>query len=132
MMVAGDLARAGDSFENALKINPTHYRARTKCAICFHETNRKSVAIDMLVKPEPIDSSTLELHYKTAILYCDKSRFTQALANLESTMKNNYAEPDAALNIEVVLENLGLIDRAVATWDRLTETAHNAISARYR
>ena len=86
----------------------------------------------MLAKPEPIDLAALELHYKTAILYCDKSRFTQALANLEGVMKNNYAEPDAALNIEVVLENLGLIDRAVATWDRLTETAHNAISARYR
>ena len=132
MMVVGDLAKAAESFENALKINPTHYRAQTKCAICFNESDRQSLALDMLTQPQPIDLATLELHYRTAILYCDKSRFTQALANLENAMKSNFAEPDASLNIEVVLENLGLIDRAVATWDRLTETARNAISARYR
>jgi len=35
------------------------------------------------------------------------------------------------MNVEIVLENLGLVDRAIATWDRLTETAKTAISARY-
>jgi len=74
----------------------------------------------------------LEMHYRVAILYCDKKRFGQAMANMEAAMKDNFTDPDAGLNIAVVLENLGLIDRATATWDRLTETAHHAISAGFR
>lgn len=132
MMVVADLNRAAQSFENALNINPTHHRARTKLVLCLHETNKESLAIETLVKLEPITLDTLRLHYETAILYCDKVKFAKAVTNLESTMKNNFTQPDATLNVEVVLENLGLIDRAVATWDRLTETAHNAIGARYR
>ena len=132
MLIAGEMGRAVESFERALEINPTHHRARTKLVLCLHETDRQALATDILIKSEAISLDILELHYKTAILYCDRPKFAEALAHLRSTMKNNFTEPDAVVNVEVVLENLGLIDRAVATWDRLTETAHNAISARYR
>ena len=132
MLITGDVARAAQSFERALEINPTHHRARTKLVLCLHETDRQALAADILIKVEAISLDMLELHYRTAILYCDRKKFGEALAHLESAMKNNFTEPDAVVNVEVVLENLGLIDRAVATWDRLTETAHHAISARYR
>jgi predicted O-linked N-acetylglucosamine transferase (SPINDLY family) len=100
--------------------------------LCLHETDRQALAADTLIKTDAIGLDMLELHYRTAILYCDRKKFSEALAHLESAMKKNFTEPDAVVNVEVVLENLGLIDRAVATWDRLTETAHHAISARYR
>jgi tetratricopeptide (TPR) repeat protein len=100
--------------------------------LCLHETDRQGLAMDILTKTEAIGLDMLELHYKTAILYCDRKKFAEALAHLESTMKNNFTDSDAVVNVEVVLENLGLIDRAVATWDRLTKTARHAISARYR
>ncbi|MCD6394498.1 MAG: tetratricopeptide repeat protein [Planctomycetes bacterium] len=132
MLITGDAAKAAQSFERALEINPTHHRARTKLVLCLHETDREALAADILTKVEAISMDMLELHYRTAILYCDRRKFGEALAHLQSAMKENFTEPDAIVNIEVVLENLGLIDRAVATWDRLTETAHYAISARYR
>jgi len=132
MLITGDIGKAAQSFERALEINPTHHRARTKLVLCLHETDRQSLAMDILTRSEAIGHDMLELHYKTAILYCDRKRFAEALAHLQNTMKNNFTEPDAIVNVEVVLENLGLIDRDVATWDRLTETARHAISARYR
>jgi tetratricopeptide (TPR) repeat protein len=132
MMATDNLPSAVQSFENALRINPTHHRARTKLALCLHETGQCELAIEKLTEPDLMQTSLLELHYQTAILYCDKHKFAAALANLESTMKANFTQPDAAVNIQVVLENIGLIDRAVATWDRLTEAAHNAISTRYQ
>jgi len=132
MMVAQDLAAAARSFRAALEINPTHHRARTKLVLCLCETHNEAAAIEVLTKPEPITPEMLQLHYRTAILYCDKKKFAQAMANMEAAMKENFTEPDAGLNIAVVLENLGLIDRAMATWDRLTETAHHAISAGFR
>ncbi len=132
MMIAGSAKAAIQSFEAALEINPTHHRSRSKFAICLYETGHHKLAIEKLTETDPLEPSTLGLHYRTAILYCDKCRFARALCKLEDTMKNNFTQPDAIVNIEVVLENLGLVDRASSTWDRLTETAHNAISARYR
>ena len=79
----------------------------------------------------PFYQRSIDLHYKTSILYCNKEKFASAVFNLQNTMKENYTKPDALVNIEIVLENLGLVDRATATWDRLTETARTAISARY-
>ena len=132
MMIVGDQDRAVQSFENALEINPTHHRARSKLTLCLYEQGGKEAEIAKLLDPDRFDHSTLELHYRTAILYCDRRRFAEALSQLENTMKDNFTQPDALANVEVVLENLGLVDRATATWDQLTETAHNAISARFQ
>lgn len=131
MMVIGNFKAAIESFEKALEINPTHCRVRSKLALCLYECDEKELAINKLIDTEPMNAETVNLHYKTAILFCDKQKFASALYNLESSMKENYTQPDASTNIEVVLENLGLVDRAIATWDRLTETAKTAISERY-
>lgn len=132
MMAGGDLKKAIRFFEAALQINPTHYRVRAKLAICLYEQGKVDAAIRALTAQNALDRKTIDLHYQTAILYCDKQRFAAAVDNLEKTLKDNFTDTDAAGNLEIVLENLGLIDRAMATWDRLTETAHNAISARYK
>jgi tetratricopeptide (TPR) repeat protein len=132
MMVTGNCSDAIQSFETALGINPTHHRSRSKLAICLYDSGKVDVAMTALDAGSAIDSNSLSLHYKTAILYCDREQFASALYKVESAMKENYTEPDALVNIEVVLENLGLVDRAVATWERLSETARKAISARYQ
>ncbi len=132
MMAAGDSSAAVRSFRAALEINPTHHRARTKLALCLHESKNRAAAVEVLTRPEPTTSEMLQLHYRIAILYCDKKKFGQAMANMQTAMKDNFTDPDAGVNVAVVLENLGLIDRATATWDRLTETAHHAISAGFR
>ena len=131
MMVIGNFKGAIESFEKALEINPTHSRVRCKLALCFYECDEKELAMSKLIETEPMNTEIVNLHYQTAILFCDKEKFASALFNLENTMKENYTQPDASTNIEVVLENLGLVDRAIATWDRLTETAKTAISERY-
>jgi tetratricopeptide (TPR) repeat protein len=132
MMVQGNIPKAIEFFESALEINPTHYRSSSKLAVCLHDCGKNDLALESLMAMSLMDRDTLQLHYQTAILFCDKRRFADALASLENTLKQNYADPDAIVNIEVVLENLGLVDRAISTWDRLTETARFAIGARYQ
>ena len=122
-------SQAVAAFQNALQINPTHYRATTKLAICLFETNQKQVALNYLTGPQCIDKDTLELHYKTALLYCDKVMFASSLLNLERQLETNFAAPDATVNISVVLQNLGLLDRADAMWDSLSDTADHAINS---
>jgi len=112
--------------ETALEINPLYGRARTKLAVCLFETNKAQQALGHLAAPEPLDPATLSLHYKTALLYCNRVKFASTLLNLERTMEENFAYPAAADNISIVLQNLGILDRAAATWDTLAEMANHS------
>ncbi len=131
MMSVGRLAEAIISFQSALEINPDYHRARNKLAICLFEIDRKAEALDHLSAPGRLDKDTLDLHYKTSLLYCDKVKFASSLMNLERHLENNFARPDAAVNISIVLQNLGLLDRVTTMWDNLSETADQAINADY-
>lgn len=132
MMIANEMGLAINSFKAAIEINPTHYRAKSKLAICLFETGETEKALDTIVSAEKLDISTLDLHYKTAILFCDKKQFSSAINNTQKAYQSNYHGEDIVGNVEVVLENIGLIDRAIATWDRLTETAKAAISQKFQ
>jgi len=131
MMSIGRITEAIQSFQTALEINPDYTRARSKLAICLFEIGRKSEALEHLPGPDHLDKDTLELHYKTALLYCDKVKFASSLMNLERHLEKNFARPDAVVNISIVLQNLGLLDRVTATWDNLSDTADQAINIDY-
>jgi len=128
MMSLGRLSEAVTEFQTALDINPTFTRAASKLALCFFETDRKTEALRQLTAPEPLDKDTLELHYKVALLYCDSVRFASSLINLEHLLENNFTSADTTINISVVLQNLGLLDRAAAMWDNLADTAAQAVN----
>jgi tetratricopeptide (TPR) repeat protein len=123
----GNITDAINAFQNALQINPAYHRARSKLAICLFETDQKLAALKQMVGPDCLDKDTLELHYKTALLYCDKLKFASSLMNLERYMHNNFTSADPTVNVSIVLQNLGLLDRATVMWDNLYETAKHAI-----
>lgn len=129
MMNVGRLEHAIESFRTALGINPAYTRAKSKLAICLFETGRKTEALNQLTSSDCLDKDTLQLHYQTALLYCDRVKFASSLINLEHHLERNFACHDATVNISIILQNLGLLDRATAMWDNLTETANQAIIA---
>ena len=96
--------------------------------MCLFETNQKTLALEQLIAPEHLDKDMLELHYKIALLYCDKVKFASSLINLDRLLENNFTCPDAAVNISIVLQNLGLLDRVTAMWDNLSDTANQAMN----
>ncbi|UCG50129.1 MAG: tetratricopeptide repeat protein [Phycisphaerales bacterium] len=122
----GKLAAAISCFEAALEINPAYHRAATKLAVCLFDTGRPKIALERLTVPDKLDKDTLELHYKTALLYCDKVKFAGSLLNLERHLEENFAAPEAAVNVSVVLQNLGLLDRVTLMWENLSDTAARA------
>ncbi|HUT28707.1 MAG TPA: tetratricopeptide repeat protein [Sedimentisphaerales bacterium] len=128
MMGVGEMQQAIEAFGRALEINPTFGRARSKLAVCLFETDSKEAAMEQLTGPNCLDKQMLELHYQTALLYCDKIKFASSLMNLERQMHQNFTNSgDAAVNISLVLQNLGLLDRAETMWDNLSDTAREAI-----
>jgi tetratricopeptide (TPR) repeat protein len=114
-------------FEAALFVNPTYIQARNKLSLCLYETDQKRSALENLVGPACLDRDTLELHYKTALLYCDRVKFASTLLNLVRGLEENFAGLDTTMNVAVVLQNLCLLDRTTTIWDSLAETAEHAI-----
>jgi tetratricopeptide (TPR) repeat protein len=127
MMGVGLINNAIEYFRLTLKINPTYDRAKNKLAICLLESDDKNSSLDLLNAPDYLDKDTLSLHYKTALLYCDKLKFASSLFNLARYMEDNFSASDSTVNISVVLQNLGLLDRVAAMWENLSETASQAI-----
>ena len=129
LLNTGRMADAIAAFQNALQINPAFHRARTKLAVCLFETDQKPAALQQMTGPDCLEKDTLELHYKVALLYCDKLKFASSLLNLDRQMQNNFTHTDPTVNISIVLQNLGLLDRVTAMWDNLSETARHAIES---
>jgi len=126
LMSVAKMDEALEAFQNALEINPTYTRARNKLVVCLFEIDQKELALEEVIGPECLDKDTLELHYRTALLYCDRIKFASSLINLERYMEDNFTCTDATVNISIVLQNLGLLDRAVAMWDSLSDMADQA------
>jgi len=128
LMSTAQMHDAATCFSNALRLNLTYARARTKLAVCLFETGRAHDAVDQIATPTPLDQQTLQLHYNTALLYCDRPRFASSLMNLERYLEESFACPDATINVSIVLQNLGLLDRADAMWENLSDTTRQAVT----
>ncbi len=122
----GQLNAAISSFRKALDLNPLFARARTKLAVCQHEIGNRDAALKNLPTSEHLDDQILRLHYETALLYCDRVKFASSLLNLNRILEDNLASADTTTNISITLQNLGLVDRAAASWESVARTASEA------
>lgn len=126
-MNASRMQEAAECFRAALQINPTFSRAATKLAVALFEIGRQEEAIDLIVPPRQYDPNTLDLYYKTALLYCNRLKFASSVINLQRQIDKNLApNVDPATNISIVLQNLGLSDTIGLMWENLCQTAAHA------
>jgi tetratricopeptide (TPR) repeat protein len=126
-MNTGQLQQAADCFSAALEINPTFGRAATKLAVCLFETGHKEEALELVMPVGQYDPQTLELYYKTALLYCSRVKFASSMINLQRHIERNLGpDLDPATNISIVLQNLGLSDTVGVMWENLCQTAGHA------
>jgi tetratricopeptide (TPR) repeat protein len=130
MMVENNLPMAVSHFQNVLTLNPIHYRALNKLAICQFDNGRPEQAIETLVGDDRENySSLLELYYKTSILYCDREAFSGAMKKLQmAKATQTQQQSEIRANLEIILENLGLVDRAFTNWKRLEETSESLLA----
>ncbi len=127
LMSVSQLDEASKAFNQCLDINPTFDRARAKMIVCLYETKKTKDALELLTEPLPLNADCLNLHYKTALLYCDRAKFASSLLNLERFMEDNLASIETTHNISIILQNLGLLDRTVATWESLTDAVARSV-----
>ena len=123
LMSVGRICQAIEMFSRSVELNPTNAAARNKLAVCLYQTDENALAIESLTPPSCLQNETIQLHYRLALLYCDKIKFASSLLNLEQWLRETLTSADAALNIPTVLQNLGLIDPVYASWEKLCNAA---------
>ncbi|MHC4638540.1 MAG: tetratricopeptide repeat protein [Planctomycetota bacterium] len=128
MMCVGRISEAIKEFSQALEINPAFTRARSKLVVCLFEIGHEEQALNHMILTGSLSRETLDLHYKTALLYCDKIKFASSMLNLEKNMQENYASSDTTVNISIILQNLGMLDRALVMWENLIDTTNQAVN----
>lgn len=128
MTIRGQLKQAINWFKQATEVNSTHYRSRIKLCLAMRELGQTKESLEVLRQAVIIPPHALELHYQTAILFCDKKRFAQAMRQISSNSFHGLSCQDTKDYIEVILENLGIIDRAFSNWSRIEETTSYIIS----
>ncbi len=128
LMSAGRFTQAIELFKMALELMPTNAAARNKLVVCLYENDEKALALENLSLPVCLDSELLNLHYRVAMLYCDKIKFAASLLNLEQWLCETLSAIDTTANISLVMQNLGLIDPASSICDNLRQTASGLLN----
>ncbi|MGA2914866.1 MAG: tetratricopeptide repeat protein [Sedimentisphaerales bacterium] len=118
---------ASESFREVIRKNPTHYRALSGLSLCYAERGEKAKALIYLAAENKISPELLNLHYKTSLLYCSRSNFIEALNTTRQRLDENFDSLNAITTISEVLQNMGLIDRAFAGWNLISDMVNHAV-----
>ena len=125
-MKNGLFNEAAESFSQIIRRNPTHYRALSRLVLCFAERGEKSKALMYLGAEDKISTELLNLHYKTSLLYCSRSNFIEALKATRQQLDENFDSQNALTTLNEVLQNMGLVDRAFAGWNLISDMINYA------
>ena len=118
-----DLAGATDSFRRAVTINPQYFKALTKLGLALKAAGRSNEAIACFRQALQVDSESVDLHYQLGLLFSDRNEFTLALERFEVAAAKEPGNRNYLAHIALALQNMGLVDRAEATWRALCEVA---------
>jgi tetratricopeptide (TPR) repeat protein len=117
----GETEEAIKHFGQAVEINPTYIKARIKLGLTLREINRLKEGFEHLKEALVLKPESSELHYKLGLMYCDKMQFALAVEQLEVMLPGHPDNGDIHANLALALQNMGLIDRARASWRAVCE-----------
>jgi hypothetical protein len=105
-------------------------RAMTKLILSHYALGDNHRAIKHLSNQKDLtDPVLMQLYYKTALLFCSRTRFAASMLNLSRQLHSNMAEVDPSAHIQIVLQDIGVLDRAEVMFDWLNKTVTTCLAA---
>lgn len=126
----GDLAGAVQAFQAAVNINPSYAKAQAKLGLALRALGRDEEAIKSLRSALTLDCETIDLHYQLGLIFADRGEFNLAVQSFEDAVNARPDKCDYVANLALALQNMGLLDRAAATWQVLNEICQTAPEGR--
>ncbi len=119
----GQIEDAAAAFQRAADINPGYMKALIKLGLALKELGRPQEAITVFKQATEIQPGYADLHYQLGLLFSQRYQFEIAIEHFEHAINGNADNVDFQANLALALQNMGLIDRANATWQLICELA---------
>ncbi len=126
----GNLDEAVECFEQATAINPNYSKALIQLGLSLQSLGRSDEASDILHQALAADPGSVELHYQLGLIFADRHQFALAVEQFEEAMRGDCHRIEFHANLALALQNMGLIDRANATWQTLCDLAEESTAGR--
>lgn len=121
LQCSGKNDKAIEHFGQAVEINGSYLKAKIKLGLALREQDNKNESLSHLRDAFTLKQEYADLHYKLALLYCDRIQFALAVEQFDSTANNGSANSNVHANLDLALQNMGLVDRAAAVWRAVCE-----------
>ena len=69
-------------------------------------------------------------HYKLALLHTDRRQLARAVEHMEQAAGKAPGNPEIRASLALAFQNMGLMDRAAATWRSLSQLHRQAARSR--
>ncbi len=120
----GRLGEAMDEFAKAVEINPAYVRAIIKLGVTQQELGMVDQAVETFKKVLEVHPKFVDLHYRLGLLYTDRRQFAEAVRHMEAAADGAPDNDQVRAGLALSLQNMGLMDRAAATWRSLWKIHH--------
>lgn len=117
----GRTDEAIEAYGHAVEINPVYVKALIKLGLALKESDRVDEAVEVLSRVAELQPDAVDLHYHLGLLFIERNRFELAVEHFEQSGKTKVNDVDFHANLALALQNMGLLDRASATWQAISE-----------
>ncbi|HKQ48867.1 MAG TPA: tetratricopeptide repeat protein [Phycisphaerae bacterium] len=117
----GQVEDAINCFRQATTINPSYMKALIKLGLALGEMDRLDEAVAVFQQALEVRPNYLDLHYQAGLLFAQRQRFEMAVEHFEHAATGNPRNVAFQANLALALQNMGLIDRAQATWQVVSD-----------
>lgn len=124
----GRLSEALEQLAQAVRINPAYVQAIIKLGITQQELGQIEEAVGTFKQALELAPQYVDLHYRLGLLYTDRRQFDLAVQEMEAAAAGAPDNQQVRASLALSLQNMGLMDRAAATWRSLWRL-HNQAGA---
>lgn len=117
----GEFDRALDSLRRATTICPGYCKALIKLGVGLRGGEGPEEALPVFQRALRLEPRDAEVHYQLGLLYSARSYFDIAMDQFEGRAKSPEDVRSFQHNLMLSLQNIGMVDRAAATWESLCE-----------
>lgn len=89
----------------------------------LQEVGEPDQAVEVLRTALVEQPRDIALHYQLGLIFADGNKFSLSLEQYEAALREEPHNIDVQANLALALQNMGLLDRAAASWETLIETA---------
>jgi tetratricopeptide (TPR) repeat protein len=126
----GRPAQAAEEFQRAVEINPDYVKALVKLGLTRHEMGQLDKAQKHLERAVLLEPGYADVHYQLGLIYADQNRYQMAVEQFEESQQRNRGDVQVRAALAQALENIGLADRARASWKAVIELAPDSEQAK--